>query len=103
MKTVVDENRLLHEELKRSVVAEILQGDIEVPGVSDTSYLPFATGYPLNRENGNKKNPCQEKHREFGNFAKTPGIWFAQVVNSLILKVKDIFLPRKFLKFSIYF
>ena len=30
------------------------------------------------------------KHREFGNFAKTPGIWFAQVVNSLILKVKDI-------------
>ena len=34
-------------------------------------------------------NPCQEKHREFGNFAKTQGIWFAQVVNSLILKVKD--------------
>ena len=27
---------------------------------------------------------------EFGNFAKTQGIWFAQVVNSLILKVKDI-------------
>ena len=37
-----------------------------------------------------KKNPCQGKHREFGNFAKTQGIWFAQVVNSLILKVKDI-------------
>ena len=30
-----------------------------------------------------KKNPCQGKHREFGNFAKTQGIWFAQVVNSL--------------------
>ena len=37
-----------------------------------------------------KKNPCREKHREFGNFAKTQGIWFAQVVNSLLLKVKDI-------------
>ena len=37
-----------------------------------------------------KKNPCQGKHREFGNFGKTPGIWFAHVVNSLILKVKDI-------------
>ena len=32
------------------------------------------------------------KHREFGNFAKTHGNWFAQVVNSLILKVKDILL-----------
>ena len=37
-----------------------------------------------------KKNPCQGKHREFGNLAKTQGIWFAQVVNSLIPKVKDI-------------
>ena len=37
-----------------------------------------------------KKNPCQGKHREFWNFAKTQGILFAQVVNSLILKVKDI-------------
>ena len=37
-----------------------------------------------------KNNPCQVKHREIGNFAKTHGIWFAQVVNSLILKVKDI-------------
>ena len=36
-----------------------------------------------------KKFPAR-KHREFGNFAKTRGIWFAQVVNSLILKVKDI-------------
>ena len=37
-----------------------------------------------------KQNPCQGKHREFGNFVKTQGIWFAQVVNSLILKVKSI-------------
>ena len=37
-----------------------------------------------------KKNPCQGKHREIGNFVKTQGIWFSQVVNSLILKVKDI-------------
>ena len=37
-----------------------------------------------------KKNPCQGKHREFGNFAKTQGIWFPQVVNYLILKVKDV-------------
>ena len=32
-----------------------------------------------------KKNP-REKHMEFGNFAKTQEFWFAQVVNSLILK-----------------
>ena len=42
-----------------------------------------------------KKNPCQGKHREFWKFCqntgKTQGIWFVtQVVNSLILKVKDI-------------
>ena len=34
--------------------------------------------------------PCQGKHREFGNFAKTQEILFAQVVNSLVLKVKGI-------------
>ena len=38
-----------------------------------------------------KKNPCQgKKHREFGNLAKSQGILFAQLVNSLILKVKEI-------------
>ena len=42
--------------------------------------------------------PCQGKHREFGNFAKTQGIWFAQVVHSLILKIFR-YLPRKFLFF----
>ena len=37
-----------------------------------------------NREDG-QKNPCHGKHREFGNFAKTQGILFAQVINSLII------------------
>ena len=37
-----------------------------------------------------KRIPCHGKHREFGNFANTQGIWFAEVVNSLILQVKDI-------------
>ena len=36
------------------------------------------------------KNPCQGNHKEFENVAKTQGIWFAQVVNFLILKVGDI-------------
>ena len=35
------------------------------------------------------ENPCQGKHREFGNFANAQGIWFAQFVNSLILKARD--------------
>ena len=48
-----------------------------------------------------KKNPCQRKHREFGNFAKTQGILFGQVVNSLILKVKDIAIFAA--KISIFF
>ena len=54
------------------------------------------TGYPRrrgNRVNGGKKS-CQGKHKEFGNFVKTQGFFFktqgAQVVNALILKVKDI-------------
>ena len=37
-----------------------------------------------------KKNPYQGKHGEFGNFAKTQGILFAQVVDSLNLTVKYI-------------
>ena len=49
------------------------------------------------------KNPCQGKHGKFGSFGKTQGICFAQVVNSLILKVKNssIFarkIPELFLK-----
>ena len=34
--------------------------------------ISIPSGYPLNRENG-QKNPCQGEHREFGNFAKTQG------------------------------
>ena len=45
---------------------------------------------PQHRENRERvlKNPGHGKHREFGNFAKTQGIVFAQVVNPLsILKI----------------
>ena len=37
-----------------------------------------------------KRNPCQQRYREFENFAKAQGILFAQVVNSLILNIQDI-------------
>ena len=37
-----------------------------------------------------KTNHCQGKHREFGNFAKTQGILFAQVLNFQILNLTDI-------------
>ena len=54
-----------------------------------------------------KKYPCQGKHREFENFVKTQGkhrefcqntgktqgIRLAQVVNFLILKLKDVVYP----------
>ena len=48
----------------------------------------LVSGYPVHRENreNGQKNPCQGKHREFGNFAKTPGK--QREVCSLILKVK---------------
>ena len=55
-----------------------------------------STGYPLhreNRENGQKKSlsgKTQGIWKFCQNTEKTQGIWFAQVVNSLILKVKDI-------------
>ena len=44
-------------------------------------------GLPLHRENRENGQHifCQGKHREFGNFVKTQGILFAQVVNSLVL------------------
>ena len=71
-------------------------------------------GYPRhreNRENDTKNIPCQGKHREFGIFAKaqekhrkfgkTQGILLGQVVNSLILKVKDIAIFAA--KISIFF
>ena len=60
------------------------------------------TGHGTGKTGKMVKNiPCQGKHREFGNFAKTQGIWFAQVVNSLILKVKDIAIFAA--KFSSFF
>ena len=48
-----------------------------------------------------KEIPCRGKHREIGNFAKTQGILFAQVVHSLIIKVKDILIFAA--KISIFF
>ena len=50
------------------------------------------SGSPMHRENReNGKNiPYLGEHREFGNVAKTQGILFAHVVNSLILKVYNI-------------
>ena len=67
-----------------------------------TSFYVFK-GYPRhreNRENAKKKIPVRgntwnlellSKLREnTGNFFKTQGILLAQVVNALILKVKDI-------------
>ena len=54
-----------------------------------------------NRENrGGGVNPCQGKHREFGNFAKNTGeaqgIWFAQVVKFPDSKGKIDFRREKF-------
>ena len=48
---------------------------------------PHRTGKTGKRQ---KEIPCQGKHRGFGKYAKTQGIKFAQVLNSLILKVKNI-------------
>ena len=50
------------------------------------------TGSPLHRENREtaKEIPGQGKHREYRNLAKTQGIWFTQLLNFLILNVKDI-------------
>ena len=53
-------------------------------------------GYPRhreNRENGQKyvlSGKTQGIWKFCQNTVKTQGIWFAQVINSLILKVKDI-------------
>ena len=55
--------------------------------------VPTKAGYSLHREN---RENCPKKIaiREFGNFAKTQGILFAHVVNSIILKVKKFqYLP----------
>ena len=47
------------------------------------------SGYPLHRENGQKKIPGRENTENLEILPKTQGIWFAQVVNSLFLRVKD--------------
>ena len=56
--------------------------------------LVYSTCIRVSNAQGNQgkwqKKICQGKHKEFENVAKTQGIWFAQVVNSLIVKVKDI-------------
>ena len=49
----------------------------------------FANTQGKHREFGHFAN-TQGKKREFGNFAKTQRIWFAQVVNFLILKLQVI-------------
>ena len=67
------------------------------------------TGYPLHRENRENRENDQRKSlsgktqgiwKFCQNTGKKQGIWFAQVVNSLILKVKDIskFAAKLFLK-----
>ena len=45
VKEVVEENRLLHEELKHSVVQEILSQGIDVPGVSSAVNFVVITSY----------------------------------------------------------
>ena len=57
--------------------------------MSTHSQTEINTGYPLHRKNARENIGNLEilpKQRE------SQGIWFAQVVNSLILKVKDIFI-----------
>ena len=51
---------------------------------------PHCTGKTGKMGGGGSLSGKTEKYGEFGNFAKTQGIWFAQVVNSQNLKVKDI-------------
>ena len=54
------------------------------------------SGYPLHRENRENDPKNSQSGKTQGiwkyckNIGKTQGIWFAQVVKSLILKVKDI-------------
>ena len=59
-------------------------------GPGAACYLWYIQGTHCTGKTGKmaSKIPCQGKHREFGNFAKTQGIWFAQVVKSLILNYK---------------
>ena len=62
------------------------------PSLSLHKFKVHLAKSPLHRENweNGKKKFRQGKHKEFGNFVKTRGISFTQVVNSLMLKVKNI-------------
>ena len=51
-----------------------------MPGKFYYMYNNYNSGSPLHRENRHQRNPCQGKHREFGNFAKTLGILIASNV-----------------------
>ena len=57
------------------------------------SYIAGTEGSHCTGKTENGQKNASRKHRKFGNFAKIQGkhnkMWFAQVVNSLILKVKD--------------
>ena len=52
----------------------------------------YLSGYPLHRENreNGQQNSLSRKTGNLKILPKTQGIWFAQVVISVILKVKDI-------------
>ena len=77
---------------------------IASPCTGRNHIVPTKAGYSLhreNRENGNNKIPVTENTGNLEILSKTQGIWFAHVVNSLILKVKDIsiFAAKHFLIF----
>ena len=62
---------------------------IKFEGPEASRYLSSLSKFPAEGKQGKlqKKNPCQGKYREFGNFAKTQGILYAfKVLNSLISK-----------------
>ena len=62
-----------------------------------THSLNYSAGYPLHRESREIGQKRSLEHREntgnleiLPNAGKTQGIWFAQVVYNLFLKVKDV-------------
>lgn len=44
---VIEENRLLHEELKRTAISEIVGGGLEIPGVRLHVYIYVPTKLPF--------------------------------------------------------
>ena len=59
-------------------------------GTIDSQENLVSRTYTLWSKEKVKRNPCHEKHRESGHFAKTQGILIAQVVNSPFLKIRCI-------------